>query len=332
MELLAATTAVLPDQSDDVTTDDLDHESGLYRHEKRPEWGVAILAWEKGPRRAYQFEDGRLRKFREGYYSLMKPVEDVPRGKAIINGLEDALERQKSKGNPKVLEPVCSFEAQVELFNHLYPEGFHDPDWIADHREDEGGRALKRHREPVVAQTREALSKERCDELIASDRHGDLVEAVTEILGGTSLVALKHVKPLKRLDEGETKTFAEAVRDVLHGEEAFDPRFQRYLGVLTEIYGDQPSWRVATALPALMYPQDEVCVRRSAFVRQAASIAPLARYSRKARARSYRNFRRVASVVRDKLKEAGHEPRDFLDVHDFIWATLRKAALEHLPD
>lgn len=330
--LLAATTTTLPDQSDDVTTEDLDHGTGLYRHVKRPEWGVAILAWEKGPRRAYQFEDGRLRKFREGYYSLMQPAEDVARSQAVVKGLKEALEANKGDRDPKVLEPVASFEAQIELFRSLYPEGFHDPDWVSDHREDEGGRALKRHREPVMQRTREALSKQRCEELIASDRHAELVESVTSILADTSLVALKHVRPLQRLDERETREFAEAVNHLLHGDGPFDPRFQKYLRIMGHIYGDRPSWRVATALPALWDPQEQVCVRRSAFVRQAASIAPLARYSRKARTSSYKNFRRVAFVVRERLQEQGFEPRDLLDVHDFIWATLRKAALEHLGD
>lgn len=329
---MAASTAVLPDQSTDVTLEDLDHGSGLYRHAKRPEWGVAILAWEKGPRRAYQFEDGRLRKFREGYYSLMEPADDVARSQAVINGLQNALEANKGQGSPKVLEPVASFEAQIELFRKLYPEGFHDPDWVADHREDEGGRALKRHREPIMERAKTALSKERCDELIEGGRHAELVESVTDILGDTNLVALKHVKPLKRLDEREAREFAEAVREVLHGEGPFDPRFQKYLRVMGHIYDDRPSWRIATALPAIMDPQEQVCVRRSAFVRQAAAIAPLARYSRKARTSSYKNFRRVAFVVRERLEEEGFEPRDLLDVYDFIWATLRKAALDHLGD
>ena len=35
--------------------------TGLVRHGKRDEWGLAVMAWERGKRRAYQFEDGKLR-------------------------------------------------------------------------------------------------------------------------------------------------------------------------------------------------------------------------------------------------------------------------------
>lgn len=330
---MATKTTELPDQRDSVTESKLDHESGLYRHKKRPEWGVAILAWEKGKRRAYQFADGRLRKFREGYYSLMVPAENVDRSReAVISGLEDAIEANRGEDPPKALEPVASFDAQVELFTGLYPEGFQDPQWIEDHRGDSSGRALKRHRNPSRDETQEALSKERCEELLSQDRHDELVESVTEILGGTSLIALKDVKVLRGVEGEERKELAEAVATVLHSEEDFAPRFGQYLSVLTEIYGGRPSWRTATALPALFFPDEQVCVRRSAFIRQAASIAPVARYSRKARVRSYKNFRRVAFAVRQRLQAAGHEPRDLLDIHDFIWATLRNAALDHLSD
>ena len=328
---MAAPTARLPDQRKNVTDEMLDHDGDLYRHKKRPEWGVAILAWEKGEKRAYQFEDGRLRKFQKGYYSLMEPAGKVERPRdAVVNGLEEAIEANKGREQPEALEPVASFRAQVELFEELYPEGFQDENWIADHRGDGPGRDLKRHRDPVAQEAQAKLTQERCDELIAQGRHGDLVDTVVAILGSTNLVALKHVKVLRRMDEEERVAFAEAVRGVLHGEGDWGEHFKKWVEVLTEIYGDGPSWRIATALPALVHPDEQVCVRRSAFVRQAASIAPLARYTKRAQYRSYKNFRRVAFAVRKRLQAEGHEPRDLLDVYDFVWATLRNAALEHL--
>lgn len=330
---LASSSTKLPDSRKKVTQKKLEHDEGLYRHVKKPEWGVAILAWEKDDRRAYQFEDGRLRKFKEGYYSLMKPAEHKERSdEAVINGLEGAIEANKGKDPPKALEPVASFDAQIELFIEMYPEGFQDEKWIADHRGDTPGRALKRHRDPVVQEIQERLSEERCEELISGGKHSELVEISNEILAGTDLVALKHVKALRRLEEDEEKPLAEAIAEMLHGEGDFDPRYEAYLEVMKDIYDGWPSWRIATALPALMYPEEHVCVRRSAFARQAAVIAPMARYSRRARTRSYKNYRRVAFAVMQRLQAAGHEPRDLLDIHDFVWATLRNAALDHLTD
>ena len=53
----------------------------LYAHTKGQKWGLAILAWERGPCRGYQFEDGVLRIFKEGFYEMLEEV-DAPADKA----------------------------------------------------------------------------------------------------------------------------------------------------------------------------------------------------------------------------------------------------------
>jgi hypothetical protein len=138
------------------------------------------------------------------------------------------------------------------------------------------------------------------------------------------------VKTLRKLNEDDKRALAEAAADLLHGERRFEERFGDYLQLLTRFLGGPPSWRVATALPALVHPDEHVSVRRSAFARQAGSIAPTARYSRKAKVSSYRNFHRVAIGVKERLEAAGHKPRDMLDVHDFVWTTLRNSSLDDL--
>jgi hypothetical protein len=324
-----ATTTDAPEQSETEAQED---ETTLYRHQKRPQWGVAILAWEKDTRRAYQFEDGRLRRIKKGYYNLMQPADDVERSRdAVVQSLQNALKANRGKVETKVQDQVAPFDDQVDLFLTMYPKGFQDEQWIEDHRTT-SGRALKRHREPVVNDTRDLLARERCDELIEGDRHDELVESALDILASTSLVAISHVKTLRRISDEEKVVFAERIRELLHGEGDFEERFEAYLEFLTEVFAGRPSWRLATALPALMYPENHVCVRRSAFTRQAGAISPMARYSKRATVRSYKNFRRVAQVVKKRLTKKGHEPRDFLDVYDFIWDTLRDSALDHLGD
>lgn len=308
-----------------------DTDGDLYRHVKRPEWGVAILAWERGDTRAYQFEDGRLRKIRKGYYKLLEPVDDFEGPEqAVRTNLERAVQTSGDETSRTVQKSVASFDEQVALFEKLFPKGFQDPEWIAEHRGDPEGTALKRHREPSTTDAQEALSAERCATLIAEGAHDTLSESIIDVLAGTDLVPISYVKTLRRLDEEEKKKHAEAVADLLHGERRFEERFGDYLELLTDLLGGRPSWRVATALPALVHPDRHVSVRRSAFARQAGSIAPTARYSRKAKVTSYKNFRRVAIGVKKRLEAAGHEPRDMLDIHDFVWATLRNSALDHL--
>lgn len=310
---------------DKVRALDLDEDPDLFRHVKRPQWGLAILAFEKGDNRAYQFEDGRLRKFKRGYFDLMKPASSKRRtNEAVIADLQAALGVDPAPR--KTLTPEAPFEAQVELFLALYPKGFLGEEWTQEHR-GTSGRPLKRHRDHVVERVAADLSAER---MAALNDAGDLTSTILEILGSTDLVSARHVKTLRGMDDEESARFAEAASHLLHGEEDFGPRFREWVGVLRDTLGGKPSWRMATALPALSEPNEHVCVRHSAFIRQAAVVAPTSKYSRRARVGAYRNFRRVARGIRTRLEAAGQEPRDFFDIHDFVWTTLRSSALQHL--
>ncbi len=301
----------------------------LYRHVKRPEWGVGILVGEYDDARSYQFEDGQLRKIRKGYYKLIEPAQDLG---DRAEHIRENLNRVVGAGNDAdqiVVDAVCPFSSQVALFTRLYPGGFEDPEWISDHRQPSGA-PLKRHRVPISTEAREVLSPSRCGEILASGKPGRLLDIVADLLARTDLVPVSHAKALRGLDSDEKSRYGGTLADLLHGERPYEERFKDHLIAHEEIFGARPSWRVATILPALVHPQDHVAVRRSVFFRQAGSVAPTARYTKRARVGSYGNFRRVAVGVRERLNAMGHTPRDLLDVHDFVWATLRTAALEHL--
>jgi hypothetical protein len=310
---------------------DVDADAQLYRHAKRPEWGIALLRREQNGTRSYQFEDGRVRKIRKGYYKLMEPADDLgERADYIRENLRRMVGADADDSDRTVIEAVCPFAAQVALFTKLYTGGFEDPEWIEDHRRPESGAPLKRHRTPVSSEAGEALSAARFEEMIGGGDHAGMLTVIVDLLASTDLVPVSHAKALKGLEPEEKPRYVESVADLLHGERRYEERLKDHLSTHEELFGERASWRVATALPALVYPQEHAAVRRSAFLRQAGSIAPTARYTKRATVGSYRNFRRIAVRVRDRLKASGHEPRDLLDVHDFVWATLRTSALEHL--
>lgn len=302
----------------------------LFRHAKRPEWGVAILVREDEDARSYQFEDGSVRKIRKGYYKLLEPVSDLgDRADSIGERLRQAASANGDTPEREFVEGVAPFSAQVALFTQLYPEGFADPQWIEDHRRTDRS-PLKRHRSPISEEAATSLSSARFEEVRAAGGHEAFVEVIADILSRTDLVPISHAKGLRGLDPDEKRRYVESVASLLHGEGRDGARFRNYFRTLGELFGEKPNWRVATALPALVHPQIETAVRRSAFIRQAGAVAPTRRYSMRARSTAYQNFRGVALEVRDRLKTAGHEPRDLLDVYDFIWTTLRTSALEHL--
>lgn len=308
----------------------VDADAPLYRHVKRPQWGIGLMIRESSKARTYQFEGGRQRKIRKGYYELMEPVDDLGQRETMLReNLVRLAGAQQDGATREVLEPVASFEAQLGLFTTLYPEGFQDPQWISDHRGGEG-RALKRHRDPIAREAADALSAANCEEAIASDRHAALNETIVDLLSRTDLAPLSFAKALRGLDGDEMKKHVASVVRLLHGEGRYQDRFRNYVMTLRELFDARPKWRAATVLAALVNPHEHTVVRRSAFIRQAAVVAPAARYSKRARPGSYQNFLMVARGVRERLSSAGHEPRDLLDVYDFVWTTLRSSALEHL--
>ena len=303
----------------------------LYRHTKRPGWGVAIIVRQRKDRRTYQFSDGQLRVIKEPFYTLLEPVEEVAgSAETLRSDLARAARSNQASTSPSIGKPVCTFEEQLELFHGLYPDGFSDPQWIHHHRSSADGNTYKRHRNPVVAAMSETLAEERCRDLIEADRSGELIPPVAQILTTTTLVPIKHARALARLDEGERAQCGAVLHDLLYGEGPYGPRFKAWIKALRETLGHQPSWRVATAIPALVQSQDHVCVRRATFDRQATSLAPISVYSRRPQPRAYESYRQLAHAVRHRLQAAGEEPRDLLDVHDFVWATLRRSALEQL--
>ena len=301
----------------------------LYRHETRPEWGLALMAWDSSDKCAFQFDDGKLRIFKKGFHHLMKPIEvEESVEKRITSELEDTLEATGGRRR-QPLKPVYPFSDQLRIFEKLYPNGFEGEKWEEKHRGVNGGR-LKRHRERVKNRAQERLSLEELDALIDAGKEEEIVDRAVEVLKLTNLARLGRVKGLDELEGEQRKEAGLRIRDLLHGDDRYGARFRDFLRTLRAGLDKRPSWRLATALPALVHPEEHACVRQSAFRRQAAIFGPSRLYSRRPKRTAYENYRQVAKATKERLEEEGYSPRDLLDVHDFIWATLRPSAKKHL--
>jgi len=320
------------DQVDDVDTeeaeeaDSLSHEKGLYRHIKRHEWGLAILASEENGRRSYQFDDGVMRVFKDGFYGLMVPAEESSgHESAVVADLRTTISLNRGASN-KALKAAYPFSVQLEIFAELYPKGFQDKAWIAKHRRRDDGRALKRHHGMAADQAKLLLSAAAFGARAKDAPSEEMHAAILEVLGSTDLVPTKRLRQLEALNEIQRTEFVNAVHQLLHGTGDYGLRFKAFMRCLREVLGERPSWSFATSLGALVHPKKHSCVRYSTFIRQAGLTAPEEFYSKRPRGGAYENFLQVAVEVQRLLKEAGQKPADLLDVHNFIWTTLRPAA------
>jgi hypothetical protein len=313
-----------------------DHSQGFYQHSKRPEWGYAIQAWEKARKRAYQFEDGSLRVLRQGFYSLMHEVDPPEEAGSLLRGLR-RLAQQGAEAAAAPAEKKPSLVArmpwsdQLIIFTTMYPKGFQDDQWVADCRGLETSRRLKRHREAVLRDASEILTEERLVDAIENDGHEAMIADLRTMLGATNLVGARYVEALGGLNPVRTVSFVEGIREILYGPRKFGARFGHWLDVHKVCLGGKVSWGAATVLPGICFPEEHVCVHKTAFLAQAGELAPAGSYSKSPTLVGYAAMQNLAQEAASRLRGDGHEPRDLMDVRDFIEVTMRPSAVKHLP-
>ena len=313
-------TYLQPTNQDDLT---------IYRHDGQPGWGHAIMAWERGHKRGYQFEDGKLRVFKEGWYEHLREVDQpLPRAIATAKLLWHKL--GVTARQAELADPGISFDDQLLLFSHLYPDGFRGRAWRSERRGDGAKRRLKRHRDAAIADAREVLSAERLDMWIERGEFAAAWDAIRGLLARTDLVTGAQTRPLDRIGDEARKRLVTRVRGLLWGDEGYQIRFERFIAALALATGKQPSWQLATALSALVNPGEHVFVRPTEVRAQAAWMAPRLSWSNTPSASLYGRVQSMAQSVMAELNNADLGPADMLDVHDFLWTTLRAKAREQL--
>lgn len=308
----------------------------LVRHSRRDSWGRAIMLWERDHKRGYQFEDGEVRVFAEGYYGLLEPArkpDPLLRNqllqKARDSGLLDFMQKGKSGGrSSRPSGPKPTVADQITLFSNEFVAGFLDEEWVKAYRSRDKGR-IKRLRDPAIADAKQRLSKAGLDECIEAGRYPEVFARVVEVLAKTDLVSRKQLEIFEGVEVD--RDLAVAMRDYLHdvrtGELEPMARLRRDLAR----FGVRKiAWTALTAPRALLHPDDHMCVRPSMLRAQAKNIMPRHAPGRQPNADDYARCLEVAMTVRKQLTEADLAPRDLFDVTDFMWATLRPAVKDDL--
>jgi len=296
-------------------------------HQLRPQWGPATLVLEEQTKRSYQFQDGRLRKLKQGFYHMMTPYEvEVTRADIIREELDEmhkavyaerrARRVQASEGN------AVRFEEQVRVFLHLFPKGFQDPAYLDAWRAPVSGSSARRHVDSALAKARTALGRDALDQLLDADDHEGVIAALRTVYRETSLASpSKTIQPLEGLRPEKVRALATALRELLHGEDDFTDRFRGWLTALSGV--TDVSWTAATLPAALFDPTEHAPIKPTVFQVQARvhGASPLTR--KRPTPRGYDRMRRVALTTRDALVTRGLQPVDLLDIWSFCWETLR---------
>ena len=304
----------------------MDRSRNVYRHTARPEWGGAVIAWEREGKRGYQFEDGQLRVFASGHYHLLDVI-DVSRDR--VRSLLAIVDRSApvAAGDSAPRSNGPALDEQVDHFLRSYEGGFAGDKWRTEHRGRPDGRPLKRHRDPAIELARQELTQERLTRCLDDRREADGVAALLTVMKATDLVATSQLQLLATMPPHASRHLVTELRDLLFAEGAAPLRLAQWVKALSSATRRAPVWPMATAPLALVRPQEHICVQRAAFAAQAASMAPQLRLAQTPTASHYPRLLAMCERLRDCLTDCGHPPADLFDVSDFLAHTLSGAAI-----
>ncbi len=299
----------------------------LFKHSKRPEWGMSVIAWERDGKRGYLFESGMLRVLAEPFYRLMSPVDPSSEVElATLNRLLAQVDTSGAMGPTRTSQaPSLRFAIteQIKYFKSEFEGGFGEA-WGKKQRGTTAKRRLKRHRNSAIEHAQTELTSEFLDQSASDPAQAWL--KVVEILGATDLVPAAQVDALKSATGRATEDGVRALRAVLYGEGDLSARFDAYVGALQSMLGKAPNWELTSAILALICPKEHVCVRRTSFQTQADWLLPEFKADKRVNALTYGGFSHLAKMVCEQLEQNGLPPADYLDVHDFIKLTTSPSA------
>jgi hypothetical protein len=304
----------------------------LFNHTARKDWGVAVLVREEGGKRAYVFEDGEERTMASGYHQLMRRVEQPSVDqRAFYEKQRAVLARREKASASSSPSDGRSFLDQLEKLHETYTAGILDAKWAADMRGEGVADRAPKHRDALVAEAKERLTPQALEPLFKAQSYAQVWDTVLNVLSHTDLVPAAQLKKPKGMKEDGMKALALAVRELLHGTAPHDQRFDGFLAAFLPVYGEAARWELATAVAAVYSPNENVCVHPAAFKQQVKVMGGRGSAPARATSAGYTRFLSVARLVANKLKEQNQEPRDLLDVYDFIRLTAGPATKARVP-
>ncbi len=304
------------------------NDNTLFQHTTQPDWGLAILAWERGDKRGYQFQDGQLRVFKNGYFKFLEPVDrPVDESARVLAELNRVIGRQRAAkriGNDQ--KPVALAD-QISYFSSLFPEGFAGKGWMKKHRGAGARSALKRHRDPVMKKAQELLAPERLAKHLEAGQADVIVADMLRIVESTDLVTKAQTRGMDRIDSANAGQMVRALHRLLTEEGDLTAPFDAWVGTLTRALHRKSAWALATAFPALVQPARFTAVKRTTFARAAAWLAPSLIIG-DPNGRTYLRLFDMVDTLVTKLNEADLHPQDRMDAYDFIQLTLSPKAIK----
>lgn len=310
----------------------------VVRHPGCPQWGLGFLSEERDDKRLYDFEDGQVHSIAKAFWSKLEPVELKEEEKTAleqkVRGQRERASASKSRSRAAAPAPM-SFDEQLARFEAEFPGGFAGEAFQkaergapagAEPEPDAGAKRSKKKaapsKEAAIESAKRLFSREEFSGLLGAGSYGEVFSRARQLhaAAGAWLHPMGDVIPFSKMPEERHRPFAEALFDLLHGEGELELRFDRLAGTLAE--DKLATWPLVTVVPALFSPDSWVFVKPSFFEKQASILSFSLEYERAPSGKGYARMLGLAEALSARLRERGHEPRDFVDVYAFVWRTL----------
>ncbi|HYI02057.1 hypothetical protein [Hyalangium sp.] len=305
----------------------------LFTLEGQPAWGRATLLDDKDGKLVLVFEHGGRRVFVKSQVKGLKAVElSAAEARTVdtrLRGKHPQGGTAKKSAKAKVARPLLvvfpSFDAQVRWFEAFFPGGFAGEKFVSEERGAPEAKGKKGYKTAAIKLAQEQLSPER----LASATPEEIFAVSKKLLAFTNLVfPIEGPIPFTSMKEEDRAGFVAALGELLHGEGAHGPRFEKFADSVrlwdADGQGRKVTWPLATLLQALYAPAQHTFVKPTFFEQQALLLNLTADKHGRVTGTVYESFLDVARKTSERLVAAGHLPRDLMDVYSFIWRSHKE--------
>lgn len=306
-----------------------------FNHSTQPDWGTALVVQDLGKHWVLFFEKAGEKKFVKELAS--KVLTEVKLDADALAALQARAHGRKPRAAPqtsaqkaKIARPkvkataaprFAAFKDQVALFEKIFPGGFNGETYLNDERGAPGATGKKAFKEGGIALAKAELSAAA----FGSGSTDSLFESARKVLAATNIAhPLEGQVPFSALAGADREKAIAGLKDLLHGTAPYAERVERFVAALNLKDGDKAkkvTWPMATLFGALFDPAQHVCIKPTAFAGQAQTLGVAVDKTQAVNADGYGKFLEVAKKTEALLNEAGHKPRDLMDVYSFIYRT-----------
>lgn len=200
-------------------------------------------------------------------------------------------------------------------FLRFFPEGFRDETYISWERE---------YKVETHERWEQVLSRKEFAGLLRQREFAEIATRAVRVEQKSRHSMIFSFEKMALRDAVKSATgaraFAEGLYDFLHGKATLERRFQRWIGVVSELPRKQTrvlTWPLVTVFGFIAQPDIHMFLKPTVTRVAAREYEFDFRYSSRPSWEVYKSLLQFAAVVRADQRDLG--PRDMIDLQSFLW-------------